>query len=559
VPTSGDPHRIDRAAPSRQRLDDLFPKGDVREVPERPALDAQPTEIVLGFLLAQADAAEGRRTAREYLLRSEVWDDTGDALIYSSVQRTEVEEGRDRALRRIRATYQVVGRITTEGEYVPELRQVSKDYVLQGSQGQWRLSQVPRGLWIGANAVSQAFLRSVPYYVAQDGQRLVPDPVYLSRGSGQSVSALVQRVIDGPGPWLRDRAHTRFPRGTKLRGARLGSDGVLELDFSEEINEASVTDRQGLVAQLVWTLTSPQLQVESLRVLAAGDPFVVDADTEQGTVQRKERWSSYDPDAGETERVLYYNHNGKLAAFRPPRTVEPTRRTLPPTAQPAVDRPGTRVAVVRSGSAATPDQLLMGPLQQGRLSVRLQGQRVTTPSWGAGDDGVWVVRQHRGRPQVITVPAKGGQPRVVAELPRGELVHAFVVARDATRFAIVLQRDGGRRLFVGLIERADGRAASIGSLRPVAPGVDVSTVAWAGSGELVFIGAAPDADPAVWSALVDGSDLHELSDSQGILARGRSYQLLTHPDRNVVIVDNQILFDNPGNRWLQVPRPVPGS
>lgn len=555
VPTSGDPQRFNRQARSRPLLEDLFTEGEVREVPERPALDAQPTEIVLGFLLAQADAGEARRTAREYLLRAEVWDESGDAYIYSGVQRTEVEESQGRGTRRIRATFDVVGRISSKGEFVPELRRVTKDYVVQGSRGQWRLSQVPRGLWIGSNSVKQAFRRLVTYYVAPDGQRLVPDPVYLSRTSGETVAALVQRLIDGPGPWLKGRVNTRFPSGTRLRDARLDG-GILELDFSDEINQAGPTDRQRLVAQLVWTLTSPQL---SLRILAAGDPFVIDVDSEPGAIQREDTWSSYDPDATEVDRPIYYNRSRRLVALRPPAEIDPIRRSLPAGAMPVVDHTATRLAVLRPRGRQT--ELLMGDVEKGPLEVRLRGRRLTTPTWGTGDDGAWVVSHDKaGKSQVWVVPASGGKPRSVGTLASGGRIHAFELARDGTRFAAVMESVGGPRLFVGLVTREpEGQATKLGALRPVAPGLDVATVAWADSGRLVFIARESGAETAVWTSLVDGSDLTELDDSQGVLARGRTHHLVATPDRTAVIVDTRVLYEYAGNRWLQVPRPVPGS
>lgn len=564
VPTSGEPQRIGDVE-SPPVLEDLWDKADVREIPEKPALDAQPAEIVLGFLNAQADSADGRAIARLYLLRPDLWAEGGNTTIYSGVQLTEIEEGDDRAVRRVRAAYQVVARISTDGEYTPDVRAVVHNYELRGSQGQWRLTGVPSGLWISANAVSQAFRRAVPYYVAPDGQRLVPDPVYLSKAPGHTLAMLVQRVIDGPGPWLRrSGVTTRFPKGTKLRAARLVDDGVLELEFSDEINAAEVADRRALVAQLVWTLTS-QLAVDSLRILAGGDPFVVDADTDVNTIQRRDRWSSYGPDEGETERPLYYNRGGRLVAFRPPLKIQRIGgRRLPVGAQPAVDRTGSRFAVLRDGGPAGTSELLMGAMRQGALAVRARGRQMSNPSWGSGADGVWVVRHNnKGRPEVLTVPAATGQPTSVGTVDSGRhRVVAFEVARDGTRFATILDVDGDRRLYVGLIRRErDGgqRPVSVGSLRPIAPGLDVSAVTWGDSGRLVLIGSEGTADPAVWSVAVDGSELVQLSDSRGVLARGRDYQLLARPDRVAVVVNNDVLFDNIGSRWLSVPRRDPGS
>ncbi len=530
---------------------------EVRQQEAAPQPGATPAQIVDGFVRAGADrTSEGRTIADKYLAQINAWDESGDTFVFSSYTQEAADAGTDPRVRRVAVTYRMLARITPDGEYRPDVRSVVEVYRLEDTDGNWRIGSLPRGLRIRNDDLRRAFRRVVPYFYANTFEpTLVPDPVYLPGGDAL-VTSVIQKLLNGPTPWLSDYvAVSAFPRGTKLLSAPLTGE-IAELTFSRELNDAPEADRKHIIAQLVWTLTSlTQAQITAVDIRVEGEPFLVGAEM-QADARTRNRWSAYAPEGDGAKRSTYFNLRGILARYRPATLLAPGMALGSANAQLAVDSADAQVAVVDSSDGGRLG-LTVAPMTGGQLSPPLiQSRFLTAPSWGPRDEGVWVVKQdEKGGPEVFLVPV----PKDARPIPAPQLtarVHAFEVAPDGVRVAVIYQVGGTRRAFVGLIKRdPTGQALSVGGLpqRSIAPDVDVAAVTWAGSGQLAVLGRRGAAKPAVFTAAVDGSELQESKGSSDLLESSTSAQLVGRSDGELVlVVDGTSVFRNDGTDWRRL-------
>jgi hypothetical protein len=178
----------------------------------------------------------------------------------------------------------------------------------------------------------------------------------------------------------------------------------------------------------------------------------------------------------------------------------------------------------------------VGPLRGSSFPVVARGLRLTSPSWGAGDRGLWLLRDGR---DVVRVDS-GLHPVTVLGLPPGRLT-GLAVSRDGVRVALV----AGGRLYVGRVEIVGGQPRVVG-LSPVLPPLHASTdVAWASGTEVVALGVLTRSRQAV-RVSVDGSSVQTLNTA------GLTPTQLAASPAGVVLVSAARLFLSTGGTFQQV-------
>jgi hypothetical protein len=338
---------------------------------------------------------------------------------------------------------------------------------------------------------------------------------------------------------------------------------IATLTFSGELNDAAQSDRKRIVAQLVWTLTSlTQAQIDAVDVKVEGGDFVIGPEPDTAAHTRA-RWSAYNPDGEDSRRPSYFNLGGYLTRYRPSAPLRIGRAIGPATAAPAVDYAEAQVAITAPATGGRRG-LSVAPLTSGKVPPPIiQAAHMTKPSWGPTGDGVWIVKQdEKVGPEVFLVPFPQDARRIPTRDARDltTRVHAFEVAPDGIRVAVIYEIGGAPRVFIGLIERDPvGRAQSVGSLtdRPIAPDINAAAVAWVDSGRLAVVGGRGAEELAVFTVAVDGSNLRESLGSRDKLRNAKSTQLLARGGETsgaelLLVIDGRIAFRDDNTGWKEL-------
>lgn len=466
----------------------------IRVIAAPPSVGATPTEIVSGFLAANANFESDHAIARRYLTAQAAadWAPQGPISVYDldSLRLTEGQRDSITAALTIHSVVQADGTL----EPVDPPRAIEQEFHLrltvEGGSGvpQWRIADPQPGVLISDLDLSRAFRRYQVFHPSARSPALVPEGRYLPVVGPSLPTALAEWVIAGPPEWLAPGVRTPAPAGTQLAlDAVPVDDGVAVVDLTEQVREADDQERRDLAAQLTWTLAQVP-GVVGVRLLSGGEPLAVPG---VAAVTDRSQWVDRSPDAltlgpDGSARAPYYLLDGASIV-----RVSGSQRTSLEPAGPdlaAVDH--LAVALDQStGAVVTADRrgLWLFPLPAGPAARLVPGREVGGASFDV-DGSAWytddgqVRRVVRGaRPEVVPVDA--------AEISGS--VSSVHLARDGARVVLVV--DGAMHL--GVI-RSAGRGVEIVSLRRLADDVSaVRDVVWRDSDVLEVIGSLGSGGP----------------------------------------------------------------
>lgn len=482
-------------------------RGDIQVLPPGPKAGASPEAVVEGFLGAEANAEGAHGIARQFLTSSEVtaWQDDVEVQVYDP---DRVEVHRVSAANSVHATVEVssyvTGRVRADGSYTAQTASpVRESYELQRIRGEWRLAHVPDGLRLTPADRERSYQPSSVYYLAQavadSPAHLVPDQVFLPVGSDRAGS-LVRRVLEQPSAALRGSVTSAFPPGTRARSVVVSGSGIVTVDLDGALNAQAAAVREGLSAQLVWTLRGLGASFTGLRVLQNGAPVSV---PNEGQVQDASDWNGFDPEGLGPSPPYYFVATHRLRSVL----------TLPSGAATAGD-PGSGGAFSVDAVAVSPDRSQFALLEgqsAGPVTVRTGPVRgpfttgptapgLSSPTWGSGQFGLWMLQARR---QVVLLPNGSRSLRAVTVLgqPTGAL-ESLAMSRDGARAALVV----GGQPYVGRVEVVSGQPRIV-DLSLVLPGLTHATrLAWSSGTELAVLGALTR-NAQVLRVAVDGSSV----------------------------------------------------
>jgi hypothetical protein len=493
LPLSGGVHEPGQV-PAEQR-----PGGDIQVLPPGPRDDAPADEIVRDFFGAQSSPDNAHASAREFLAPEarRAWRDNAPVGVLGGRLSIESIGGqRDR----FRVTGVTVAEIAADGSYTPDRKPVDFPVQLRkGPRGRWLITNVPNGLLLSAADRERSFHARDIYFLAPPSapgaaaSHLVPDRVFLPV-TADSADGLARRLMAGPSRMLADSVSTAFPKGTAVRTVGTSPSGVVTIDLTEQAGRASSLLRDQMSAQLVWTLRgdpdfSKLLLRSAGRVLGGGSGG-------QAALRDRSDWLPYDPDGLGSRAPLYYIGGRRLRQLEA--TTGPAAASGEVVdAAAASPRGGTLALLTQVGAVA---ELRTGPLS-GPFIPRVRAARLSSPSWGSGERGVWFLQNGRVR----LAPLVGAPVDVPVDGLAGlGPISGVRVSRDGVRVGIIVGVGSSRRLHVGRVALRKGALRIVG-VRNVAPGVkDVGDLSWAGATSLVVLGRAAGVLAPV-SIAIDGS------------------------------------------------------
>ena len=468
--------------------------GDIQVLPPGPRKGDAAEAIVRGFLGAESSPEGGHAIARRFLAKGANWaDDQVTVYDPASLRLTSSSVGT------VEVSFTELGRVDDLGRYTALThRSFSETYSLtQDALGQWRIVAPPAGLRLTPADRERSFPSRRLYFVrpTTTSFRVVPDQVLLPAG-GTPGQAELQRLLAGPSTDLAGSVTSAFPPGTRLLSVTDQGSGTYDVALSAQAASANDLQRQQLSAQVVWTLRDADPQMRGVRILVDGRPLAVPG---EGQVQRHDDWDAFDPE-GLAPGPAYFVAGGRLATLTGDTAARaPGELGSLPVGDLAVTPNRSRIALLQSGAGTV--TVRVGDLSGRSFLPVLRGPGLSSPSWGTGERGLWLLD---GAGRVLLIDQAGRRHGVPVGGGPGAL-SALQVSRDGTRAAMV----SGGALWVGRVQ-GDGPTLRILGARRITPDVTgVTAVCWRDPTTLVALGLVSQAFvPVVVS--VDGSTVRPL-------------------------------------------------
>jgi len=479
---------------------------------QHPRENAQPLQLVNGFLEAMSDS-RAFDVAREYMTpdAAAAWKPESKISIYDQSSTQAVSRRTDG---KVQLSAPLIGTIDERGSWTPAKRgqQVNFTFLLVKTTGQFRVANVPPGVYLGSNQLEPRLAPRALYFFNPAKTMLVPDPIFVPNNlpAGQSATQLIQELLKGPTSRLGNGAISIAPTGTTLAVSVPVDQGVATVALSDAAGALVESDRRLLAAQIVWTL---RLITNRVRITVSGASLLPDTD-----VLSFSDYGSYDP-SGQDGRLkdLYGVQKGKIQRIRGQDGVEDIGATpldnselFASYAQSfAVNLRGETGAIVTTTAGGVP-VISSGALDADKGAsdvqvIRTDG-KVLRPSYD-NENNLWFIDR-----------ATGPSPRLRVRDPDGKLTDVRVnfagarplslrMAPDGVRALLVMRSKGGityvQTATVGTNEAKQLVLSQFRSLE--LPLLDITDASWNQLGILVAGKLAKGEQARPWQVNVDGS------------------------------------------------------
>lgn len=227
---------------------------DFGYLPPGPQPDAEPAEIVSGFIQAATNPQNDFEVAREFLdaeVASE-WKPNEITQIRSGVGSSRANDDGTYTFSFTSSSY-----VDASGRYIeePSSTQSLTFSLAQDADEQWRITDAPDGIVLSTESFTTIFEKHALYYFyGSSFEFLVPDVRWFPRSTLLSTS-LVRALLAGQSNWLGSGVtNSEFPTGTTLESRVIVDGGVATVELSEEAATAEPASRARMRDQLVTTL-----------------------------------------------------------------------------------------------------------------------------------------------------------------------------------------------------------------------------------------------------------------------------------------------------------------
>ncbi|MER5207635.1 LpqB family beta-propeller domain-containing protein [Streptomyces sp. NPDC002825] len=557
----------------------------VRVYAVAPRENADPDEIVDGFLEAMTSDDPGFATARKYLTKkaAQSWRPEQSITVLTTAPDREPTDrnadpdnqgrayplsGRKIATVDARHAYQPV----SPAEYLQSIHVVQQPSA-NGKGKEWRIDSLPPGLVLGEADFLRNYRSVNKYYFASGANWVVADPVYIRQRQDpvtrmDPVTQTVKALLEGPTNWLKPAVDSQFPSGTELKSGvtTLTTDdqSTLRVPLNRKADRAGGEACRRMAAQLLFTLGDlTSVRVEQVELLGSGGQSLC----RLGKGQAAEFAAVRNADREETP--YFVDEHGKLMklliggkeADAPIEVPGPFGKGTVPLGSVAVDRSETRAA----GVGETGRQLLVSSIttEQDPLPPVLTSRgarpsdRLSAPSWDVRGD-LWVADRDPAASRLWMVPGGTGHPVKVRTPWLGDdtRIESLRVSADGVRIALVVTRGERTTLQIGRIQRqtsGDEEVVSVLDLQPAAPRMEsVTAVSWAGPSRLVVVGKEAGGVQQIRYLQTDGS-----TSTTSVLPglNGVTSVAAPHTDKAPVVADSGddgIVRLAPGTNWQPV-------
>lgn len=436
--------------------------------PRPPEPGASATEIVQGFLAAM-QATPIQTTVASQFLAEDVrasWN-PGLATV------TYVDRSPPRGRGTVNVGLSEVSTLDARGAFLGTVPEQTLSFPMLRERGEWRIAQAPDALVVPASWFENRFTQVSLYFFDQAGRILVPEPVFVPRGS-QLATSLVRGLVRGPGEALSGVVRSFLPAGVhEGLSVPVSEDGVAEISLTGEVAEPSPEAIYLMTAQLAWTLRQDQ-SIQGVRLSIGGRPVQL---PRSRAVIGVDDSPEFDPGGYQPSRRLFGVADGDVVTGSPGALTTLPDLFGPAVRSVAVDLGAQTAAAVTEGGGT----LLVSPLSATEAPAAYSGTDLLRPAWDFADR-LWVVDR---TPQGAAVSYVSGDRRRPVDVPglTGADVRQFLVSRDGTRLVAVVRGPEGDSIAVSRI-RSDDQGRVVGATPAVTVGgsrlgaMRISDIGW---------------------------------------------------------------------------------
>ncbi|MBQ1092946.1 LpqB family beta-propeller domain-containing protein [Streptomyces sp. B93] len=497
-----------------------------------PREDAEPPEIMQGFLEALTSDEPQYETARQYLTENaaQKWRPELSTTVLANGPDTATDLSGNSDPEADDYSFTLTGTrvalVDAQQSYAPADGTYSRQVhlVKEKKSGQWRIDGLPQGVVIGESDFQRNYMSVNKYYFASNAAdaeagaasqpAAVADPVFVRRRV-EPMTQVVRSLLNGPTSWLGPVARSSFPTGTALRkGAVLAPDeqNRLTVPLNGKAARVGTAKCNEMATQLLFTLQNLTPAVDEVE-LRAGDRKLCDLTEDRapavasvGSAQQADYLYFLD---GEHRLVRIPAESGTTSAETVPGALG---EGVTPLRSAAVARDEhTAAGVGLDGKALYVGSLVSGGslgepvlLSEGKT----EADRLTAPSWDTRGD-LWVADRDPAKARLLLLRDGKGEPLQVRTPGLDGRIRSLRVAADGVRIALVVEKDDQQSLLVGRIEWervGEESTVSIRELRSATPGLtEVTAMSWAGDSRLVVVGREEDGVQHMRYVQVDGS------------------------------------------------------
>lgn len=447
------------------------PEVGVERLPAPPQEGQSPQNIVTGFLQAMTAYPVRTEVARQFLASDarDAWDPS-KIVTYES---RDSLKGTDVVKVRLHGAYWIDSRGTWRGKRgsgdVPlRFRMVEED-------DEWRIANAMDALIVPDTWFHDRYRAASVHYLDPTASILVPEQVFVR--TDQVTGSLVQALLDGPGPELKNVVRSFVPPGLTLGlSVPVSDDGLAAITLEGGAGPVTDEDARLLVYQFAWTLHQDP-RIKSFSITLNGQPVTLPG--RGGTEFSVELGSEYSPADVQASSALFALRDGLL-------------ETGGPGATAPVAGPLGSVAYGVERFAVSLDAELAATVSGGRTALALTSvnddshpyqevlsgaTRLLQPSWDFAGR-LWIVDRGPDGARVSMIDTARDDTKVIPVEVRGitgKAVKDFMVSRDGTRLVAVVRGREADSLRVARI-----RYDLLGRLRP--PVSESRNLAW-GAGD----------------------------------------------------------------------------
>lgn len=521
-------------------IDEVEGLPDFAFVPDGPAADATPQQIVEGFIAAGSGPRGNWEVAQEFLTREfrGQWQPQAGVTVYRPGETaiTAPSEGE------IEFSVEPVGVVDATGSYEPAgSGRIRLPFTLVEEQGQWRISQAPDGIALDANRFASVFRSYQLAYFDQDWDTVIPDVRWFP-ATNPATRITAALVSGSPAPWLAASVRTAFTADVGLTQPAVPVEsGIAQVSFDPAVRDLSRATLARMKTQLEQSLAGAGiLEVQML----VGDQILdVAAAPTRSTAVDARPLVLTDDGFG----FLSGSELEEVAGLGP---------ALQGLDAEAIETDAARMtAAVRTVTGAILRVGADGSVAE--LDTRPEMTAPTIDPYGH----IWTVPG--GSPEQVVAYGPDASARIVpAGWPGATSVAAMRISRDGTRLAALVTAGGQSAVWVaGVVRDGDGVPTRLGEPVPVATlGGRGLALSWLDGATLALV--AVDGDTRVMREQTVGGQGAEVRAPDAVVAvaggnQSGSVRLLT-ADGGLFVQRGSWQFLASGIRVLAVQQGVPG-